>query len=86
MPRISFFLGIAIYMYFNDHNPPHFHAMYGEYAAMVNINDGEVLSGKLPPRVKALVKEWAEINRELLLKNWEISKTDGDLLSVPPIE
>ncbi|MCI0413724.1 DUF4160 domain-containing protein [bacterium] len=86
MPRISYFLGIAIYMYFRDHEPPHFHAMYGEFAAMVAIADGEVLAGKLPARVSALVKEWALLNKELLLKNWEIARQEGDLIPVPPLE
>jgi len=86
MPRISYFLGIAIYMYFRDHEPAHFHAMYGEYAAMVRISDGEVLAGKLPPRVAALVKEWGLLNRDVLLKNWEIARQEGDLLPVPPLE
>ena len=86
MPRISYFLGIAIYMHFRDHEPAHFHAMYGEYAAMIGILDGEVLAGKLPPRVAALVKEWAHLNQDLLLKNWEIAKVGGDLIQVPPLE
>jgi Domain of unknown function (DUF4160) len=86
MPRVSFFLGISIYMYFRDHAPPHFHAMYGEYAGMVDIANGEVLSGKLPPRVSSIVKEWASINKELLLKNWDIAQADGDFIPVPPLE
>jgi hypothetical protein len=86
MPRISYFLGIAIYMYFRDHEPAHFHAMYSEYAAMVGIEDGDVLAGKLPPRVSSLVKEWALLNKQLLLKNWEIARHGGDLLPVPPLE
>lgn len=73
-------------MYFRDHEPAHFHAMYGEYAAMIQIMDGEVLSGKLPPRVAGLVKEWALLNQDLLFKNWEIAKAGGDLLQVPPLE
>jgi hypothetical protein len=73
-------------MYFRDHEPPHFHAMYGEYAAMVGILDGAVLAGRLPPRVTALVKEWALLNQELLLRNWELARTEQDLLQVPPLE
>ena len=53
---------------------------------MVGVMDGEVLSGKLPRRVAALVKEWALLNQELLLKNLEIAKIEGDLLQVPPLE
>ncbi len=47
MPRISFFLGISIYMYYDDHNPPHFHAIYNEYATKVDIKTGNItLKGK----------------------------------------
>ncbi len=73
-------------MYFRDHEPAHFHAIYGDYGAMVSIDSGEVLSGKLPPRVSGLVKEWSLVNKELLLKNWEISKGNGDFIQVPPLE
>lgn len=73
-------------MYYRDHAPAHFHATYGEYAAMVSIDEGEVVAGKLPNRVSSLVKEWCEENKELLLKNWEISKTDGDFIVIPPLE
>ena len=40
MPRISQFYGIAVYMYYRDHAPPHFHAIYGEYDAEVEIDTG----------------------------------------------
>lgn len=72
MPEISRFLGISIKMYFVDHNPPHFHAFYGEYEALFSIDTLEVIKGKLPPRVSWLVVEWAELHKDELRKNWEL--------------
>jgi len=57
MPEVSRFFGIIISMYYEDHNPPHFHAMYGEYKATININDFAILEGSLPPKAFALVVE-----------------------------
>ena len=53
MPEISRFFGIIIAIYYNDHNPPHFHAKYGEHEALVEINNGKVIAGKLPQRALA---------------------------------
>ena len=72
MPEISRFLGIIIKMYFDDHNPPHFHAFYGDDDAIFSIDRIEVIRGKLPPRVVWLVIEWAELHRKELRKNWEL--------------
>lgn len=58
MPEISRFYGILIKMYFIDHNPPHFHAEYGELRDEYNINTLEIIDGKLPGRANALVLEW----------------------------
>ncbi len=74
MPEISRFLGIVIKMYFDDHHPPHFHVLYGEYEAAFSIDTIEVIKGKLPPRVSGLVVEWAELRRDDLKKNWELLK------------
>lgn len=60
MPEISRFLGIVIYMYFNDHNPPHFHVKYNEYRAVISIDKFSILEGYLPARVLGLAVEWAE--------------------------
>ena len=57
MPEISRFLGIVIAMYYNDHAPPHFHARYGDYEAVIAVATGEVIDGSLPPRVLGLVQE-----------------------------
>ncbi|MBI4740268.1 MAG: DUF4160 domain-containing protein [Betaproteobacteria bacterium] len=70
MPEISRFLGIIVAMYFDEHNPPHFHVKYNEYAAVMSIVDLNVMAGRLPARVRGLVEEWAEIHREELLEMW----------------
>ena len=59
MPTISMFYGILIQMFWNDHAPPHFHALYGEFEALIDIRTLEVLEGQLPRRALALVLEWA---------------------------
>lgn len=72
MPMISSFYGIIIKMYFqqSEHNPPHIHAMYGEYASSIDIATGAVLEGDLPNRALSLVKEWLKINKIELLNMW----------------
>jgi hypothetical protein len=71
MPEISRFYGIIIYIYFREHNPPHFHAVYGEEEILIEIATLRVLTGHLPPRALGLVIEWASIHHEELKKAWE---------------
>jgi Domain of unknown function (DUF4160) len=66
MPEISGFLGIVIAMFYNDHEPPHFHACYGGRRATIEIENLTVLDGSLPPRVLGLVVEWAVLHQEEL--------------------
>jgi len=68
MPEISRFLGIVIFMHFNDHNPPHFHAKYGNQKAIIGIEDLSLIEGNLPPRALALVIEWASLHQKELLR------------------
>ena len=86
MPRICEFLGIVIYMYFSDHNPPHFHAIYGQYEAEILIENGNVLKGKLPIRALALVKEWAVKYQDQLFQDWELARNHEVLRRIPPLE
>ena len=58
-------------MYHDDHNPPHFHAKYQGYEALIEIKSGKILEGQLPKKAVKIIKEWVEENQELLLKNWE---------------
>jgi len=48
VPEISRFYGIVIRLYFDEHPPPHFHALYGEYEALININTLAIISGSFP--------------------------------------
>lgn len=84
MPEISRFLGIVIRMYFADHNPPHFHAFYGEHEAVFSIDTLEVITGKLPGRVIWLVVEWSELHKEELKKNWELLKKEK-FITIKPL-
>jgi hypothetical protein len=86
VPRISEFLGIYIYMYFSDHNPPHFHAIYGQFDAEFAIGDGKLLAGAFPPRAKKLVFEWAAVYREQLMDDWARARDHKPLRSIPPLE
>ena len=72
MPTISTFYGILIQMYWDDHAPPHFHALYAEFEALIDIQTIEVMRGALPPRALALVLEWAREHRTELLEDWNL--------------
>lgn len=85
MPEISRFLGIVITMYFNDHNPPHFHVRYEEFRAIVGIDPLELRAGELPPRVLGLVMEWAEMHQAELAANWTSLAKDGIFTRIPPL-
>ena len=85
MPVISSFYGILIYMYWNEHAPPHFHAKYGEFQALINIKDFSMIEGKLPPKALALVIEWAAIHQDDLLKNWDIGIKGETFKKIEPL-
>jgi hypothetical protein len=85
MPVISTFYGILIYMYWNDHAPPPFHAKYGEFQALINIKDFSLIEGKLPPKALGLVVEWASIHQEELLKNWELGVEGKTFNKIEPL-
>ena len=86
MPRICQFYGITITMYFNDHRPSHFHALYPGYEALIGIETLEVLRGRLPQRVTALVLEWASLHRRELRLNWERAGEGKPLLRIEPLD
>ncbi|MBK1631379.1 hypothetical protein CKO31_11630 [Thiohalocapsa halophila] len=70
MPEISRFYGIIIKLFFGDHPPPHFHAVYGEYVALFNIDTLDMIEGDLPPRARKLVVEWASTYQQDLKRMW----------------
>lgn len=85
MPEISRFLGIVIYMYFNDHNPAHFHVHYNNFRATIDIEKLAILDGNLPARVLGLVIEWAEIYQAELQANWDSISTTGSYSKIQPL-
>lgn len=86
MPTISAFFGIAIRMYYDDHNPAHFHAYYGEQSAVFAIETLEMLRGDLPRRARALILEWALEHRDELRLDWELAAAHEPLLPIEPLE
>jgi len=85
MPEICRFLGIVIRMFYNEHEPPHFHADYNEFKAEILIESLELKAGNIPKRVYALVLEWASEHREELIKNWEHARESKPLNSIEPL-
>ena len=85
MPEISRFLGIVIAIYWKDHGVPHFHAKYGNHRASFAILDLVLLEGSLPPRVAALVLEWARLHRDALLEDWNLAMANRPLKPVAPL-
>jgi hypothetical protein len=73
-------------MYFDDHNPPHFHAEYGESTALVNIRTLSAFAGNLPPRAMGLVIEWATKYQQDLLDNWSRAATFEELKKINPLD
>ena len=86
MPRISFFYGITIRMYWDerDHPIPHFHAEYASNRASVTV-DGALIAGKLPRRQLRLVREWTRLHRAELLDNWYRARREEPLARIHPL-
>lgn len=85
MPEISCFYGIVIYMYFNEHNPPHFHVKYGEYNAIVTIEDG-IVTGSIPRRALNLIYDWLDLHKDELMENWRRLKNCDSFLKIEPLK
>ncbi|WP_150466058.1 DUF4160 domain-containing protein [Francisella sp. SYW-2] len=85
MPTISRFFGIIISMYWDEHNPPHFHVRFGEYKCSVSITNISVIVGELPKKQERLVLAWAEIHQEELLQNWELCQKDKQPMQIEPL-
>jgi hypothetical protein len=86
MPEISRFYGIIISIFYDEHNPPHFHARYGDYKIAIGINALQVLEGFLPPRALGLVMEWASLHKDELLKNWKLAERNMQPDKIEPLK
>lgn len=85
MPEISRFLGIVIAMYYRDHGPPHFHAIYGDFEVTVEIATG-IVNGTFPKRALAHVQEWRQLHKTELLRTWELARQSKPLSRIEPLE
>ena len=86
MPEISRFYGIIIGIFYDEHNPPHFHARYGKDKVAIEINTLRVLEGKIPPRTLGLVIEWASQHQEELLQDWFLAKNNQPPKKIIPLD
>jgi hypothetical protein len=85
VPEISRFFGIVIKMFFDGHNPPHFHAFYGEHEVLIDIHHLAVFAGALPPRALGLVIEWATLHQRELLDDWTRARGKQSLERIEPL-
>ena len=85
MPELSRFLGIVIAMYYRDHGPAHFHAIYGDFEVTVEIESG-LVTGDFPKRAQAHVEEWRQLHREELLNAWAEARASRPLKRIDPLE
>lgn len=72
-------------MFFDDHNPPHFHAQYSGQEALIDIRSLALISGGLPARALGLVAEWGMLHRDELLSRWESAKSLQPLQKIEPL-
>jgi hypothetical protein len=86
VPEVCRFYGIIITIYHNDHPPPHFHARYSGAKAKFALDDLRVLEGSVPPRVRALVVEWATMHIDELRANWDRAEAQQPLARIAPLE
>ncbi len=70
MPVLSRFRGVVVRMWHDDHPPPHIHASYQGFEAQIRISDGQVINGKLPPKIAKMLRKWCLSRRSALLENW----------------
>lgn len=85
MPEISRFLGIVITMYFNDHNPPHFHVRYDEFRAIVGIDPLELREGRLPARTRARFRMGGSPHQAELMDNWKSFAAEDKFKRIAPL-
>lgn len=86
MPEVSRFYGLVIRMYVNDHGRPHFHVIYSEDTASLDIETREIVEGALPARAYRLAREWGEAHASELLDNWNRLRAGQTIVPVAPLE
>lgn len=72
-------------MFFDDHTPPHFHVQYGEYKAVIGIENLAVIRGQLPRRAQELVLDWTELHQQELLEDWALCQAKQQPRPIKPL-
>lgn len=85
MPIICRFFGIIIYMFWRDHQPPHFHAKYGDSEIIVEIETGKII-GNISKRALSMIQEWRKLHKEELLDDWKLVEQNKPLKSIKQLE
>jgi hypothetical protein len=85
MPEICRFYGIIVAIFYSEHNPPHFHALYGGHKASIGIRDLSIIDGSLPPRALGLVMEWAAMHQSELMSCWERAMSSQQPGKIAPL-
>ena len=86
MPEICRFFGIIIAIYYDDHNPPHFHARYGGQKVSIEIQTLKILDGEISPRSLGLVIEWAVLHKKELMEVWGLAKNNQPPFKIEPLK
>jgi hypothetical protein len=86
MPEVSRFYGIIVRFYYRDHPPTHFHAIYGEHEALIEIESGAIHEGHLPAMAHELVNRWRERHIDELREDWNRARQQQPLLPIAPLE
>ena len=86
MPEICRFFGIIIRMFFDEHDPPHFHAEYQGCKAVFDFN-GNVMKGSLNSKTATrLVREWIDLRLDELKEDWELARAGKEIKKIAPLE
>ena len=85
MPKVSEFFGISIYVYYREHGPPHFHALYAGDEVAVSIEQLAVVTGRIGPRALGLVMEWAALHQDELRGVWKQAAAHEPLSRIDPL-
>ena len=86
MLELSRFFGIVIGIFHREHGRPHFHAVYGEFEAVIDIQTGDLISGRLGKRAMGLISEWQSAHTAELAEPWELARQHKTLKKIPPLE
>ncbi len=86
MPIISTFFGIYIRMFWDDHAPPHFHAKYGEYDVLIDIQTLKTIRGSMSPKALSIILEWAGLHQEELMEDWKLCEMKQKPIPIEPLQ